>query len=92
MLDHPLQFLLALALLLGLLIWRFRARRAGKERAQTLSTWRKWIQATLLGLATLVLLIVAVEATRFVGISFCLDLWSDQNWCNHPGDSQTGTD
>lgn len=38
------------------------------------------------------LLTVTMEATRFVGISFCLDLWPGQTWCNHAPDDPSGVD
>ena len=92
MLDHPLQFFIALGLLLGLLAWRIRARRARRTQGLTLPRWRKWLQGTLVGTTALVLLIVTVEATRFVGINFCLDLWPGQTWCNHPESDQPSAD
>lgn len=85
-LDYPQQFFIALGLLLGLLGWRFHARRTQKAQGMNLPRWRRWLTGTLVGITALLLLIAAIEATRFVGISFCLDLWEGQTWCNHePG-------
>lgn len=83
MLDHPLQFFVALGLLVGLVVWRIHAGRRRKEKGLGFTRWQKWLEGILVGMVALTLLIVAMEATRFVGINFCLDLWSDQTWCNH---------
>jgi len=91
-LDHPLQFFIALGLLLPVLAWRTSARRARREQGLDLPGWRKWLQGTLVGLAALLLLVVSVEATRFVGINFCLDLWPGQTWCNHAEGDQPSSD
>jgi hypothetical protein len=83
MLDHPFQFLLGLSLLLALLAWRFKARINRKQTGRRLPIWRRVGQGLLEIVAILVLLLVAIEATRYVGINFCVELWEGQNWCNH---------
>ena len=83
MLDHPLQFFISLGRLAGLVVWRIHAGRRRKEGNPGFTGWRRWLERILVSLVALALLIVAMEATRFVGISFCLELWSDQTWCNH---------
>jgi hypothetical protein len=83
MLDHPAQFLLGIGLILALLAWRLRARVIRKKSAARLPAWRVLGQGLLEIFAALVLIVITAEATRFVEINFCVELWEGSNWCNH---------
>ena len=42
--------------------------------------------------ALVILLVVVVDGTRFLGNDFCLQLRADRTWCNHPADDPTAAD
>ena len=92
MLDHPVQFFLSLVLLCGLLGWRIRARLLRRRLQLRFPAWRWFLQGLAEFLTLCILLLVMVDGTRFVGINFCVDLWAEHNWCNHPADGPTGAD
>ena len=92
MLDHPIQFLLSLVLLIGLLGWRIRARLVRTRSHRRLPAWRWLLQGLAELLALLILLLALADSTRFVGINICLDPWPGQTWCNHPGERDTAAD
>ena len=89
MLDYPLQFLFGLGLLLGWRIWAYVGRKRPGNR---LPVWRRLLRGLVETLALVLLLMIIADGTRFVGINFCLDLWANQTWCNHPSDGPTGAD
>jgi hypothetical protein len=92
MLDHPVQFFLGLILLCGLLGWRIQARLVRRRLHLRLPAWRWFLQGLAEFLTFLILLVVVLDSTRFVGINFCLDLWADQTWCNHPAEGPNSPD
>jgi hypothetical protein len=40
-----------------------------------------------MGLVIVLALLAALDATRFVSVNICLDLWDGQEWCNHESES-----
>jgi hypothetical protein len=81
-LDKPLQFMIALAMLVGFLAWRVRAHH--RPSLQRRPLWLKALVATLETLVALVLVLVASEGTRHVGADVCLELIEGHQWCNGP--------
>lgn len=89
-LDKPLQFMIALATLVGFLAWRVRAHR--RRSLQPRPLWLRALVATLQTLVVLVLLLVASEGTRHVGVDVCLELIEGHQWCNGPDGAGGQTD
>lgn len=85
-LDKPLQFLIALAILVGFIYWRVRVHQRPTVRRRPL--WLKALVAIAETLTVLVLLLITLEGTRHLGVDVCLEFFEGHTWCNNPDSTE----
>jgi len=89
MIDHPLQFVLSVIVIVVSVAYLWRTRRSRLEKTPT--GWRRAGRAMarmVLLLVILIVLLLALDATRYMTASICLELNAGTEWCLH--DEQDG--
>jgi hypothetical protein len=84
MIDHPPQFLLAVAVLAVAAGYLWRTRRS--RLAHRPVGWRKagrWLARCIILLLMLMTLLLALEATRYMTADVCLEFQAGSEWCLH---------
>jgi hypothetical protein len=84
LIDKPLQFLIA-GLLAAVAVRAMPRRRWRRSHRWPVLGRVAWV--TGMGLVIVLALLAALDATRFVSVNICLDLWDGQEWCNHESES-----
>ena len=78
--DKPLQFLIAVLMIVGA-GWAMPRRRW--RRSYRWPLWIRIVWVTGLVLVMVLGLLTALDATRYASVNICLDLWEGYEWCNH---------
>jgi len=82
MIDHPLQFVLSVIIIVISVVFLWRTRRSRLERPPT--GWRRsgrTIARIALMLVVLIVLLIALDATRYMKADVCLELNPGSEWC-----------